>query len=62
MTPDKLQEMYFYAWDTFYSNGGQQIKMGELFKKVIHKEIDDGTYHRYNPKQKRSIKTRQTKK
>lgn len=62
MTPDKLQEMYFYAWDTFYSNGGQQIKMGELFKKVIRKEIDDGTYHRYNPKQKRSIKTRQTKK
>jgi radical SAM superfamily enzyme YgiQ (UPF0313 family) len=61
MTPDKLQEMYFYAWDTFYSNGGQQLKMGELFKKVIRKEIDDGTYHRYDAKVKRTIKTRQAK-
>ena len=62
MTPDKLQEMYFYAWDTFYKKGGHQLKMGELFKKVIRKEMEDGTYHRYNTKKRRSFKPLNTKK
>ena len=31
MTPEKLQELYYWAWDTFYADGGQQLKMGELF-------------------------------
>lgn len=56
MTPDKLQEMYYYAWDTFYGKGGHQLKMGELFKKVIRKEMNDGTYHRYDAKGKRTVK------
>jgi len=55
MTPEKLQEMYYYAWDTFYADGGHQLKMGNLFKKVIQREMEDGTYYRYNPRRKRSF-------
>jgi len=53
MTPEKLQELYYYAWDTFYGENGYQLKMGELFRKIIRREIDDGTYHRYDNKRKR---------
>jgi radical SAM superfamily enzyme YgiQ (UPF0313 family) len=53
MTPEKLQEMYYYAWDTFNADSGHQLKMGELFKQVIRREMDDGTYHRYNPRKRR---------
>ncbi len=53
MTPEKLQELYYYAWDHFYAQGGHQLKMGELFKQVIRREMDDGTYHRYNPRKRR---------
>lgn len=53
MTPEKLQELYYYAWDHFYAGGGHQLKMGELFKQVIRREMDDGTYHRYNPRKRR---------
>ena len=44
MSLDKLQEMYYYAWDTFYSDCSQEIKMAKLFLKVIEKEKADGTY------------------
>ena len=53
MTPDKLQELYYYAWDTFYAEAGHQLKMGALFKKVIEREIADGTYRRYDPRRTR---------
>ncbi len=56
MTPEKLQELYYYAWDTFYGDNGLQIKMGELFMNVIRKEMKDGTYRGYNPKEKRAFK------
>ena len=49
MTPDELQEMYYYAWDTFYADGGYALKMGELFRKVVKREIADGTLRRYAP-------------
>ncbi len=56
MTPEKLQELYYYAWDTFYGgNGGYQIKMGELFRKVIRREMEDNTYRRYHVKKGRSF-------
>jgi radical SAM superfamily enzyme YgiQ (UPF0313 family) len=55
MTPGKLQELYHYAWDTFYAAGGHQIKMGNLFRRVIQREMADGTYYRYNPRRKRSL-------
>ena len=55
MTPEKLQEMYHYAWDTFYAGSGHQLKMGNLFGKVIRREMEDDTYYRYNPRRKRSF-------
>ena len=55
MTPEKLQEMYYYAWDTFYADGGLQLKMGNLFKRVIEREMADGTYYRYNPRRNRAF-------
>lgn len=55
MTPEKLQEMYYYAWDTFYANGGHALKMGNLFKNVIRREMEDGTYYRYNPRKSREF-------
>ncbi|MBN1578364.1 MAG: hypothetical protein JW913_17515 [Chitinispirillaceae bacterium] len=34
MTPEKLQEMYHYAWETFYYDEPQSYKMFKLFQKV----------------------------
>ncbi|PLX85241.1 MAG: radical SAM protein [Desulfuromonas sp.] len=56
MTPDELQEMYEYAWDTFYAGGGHQLKMGELFKQVIGREMEDGTYRRYDAGSRRAFR------
>jgi radical SAM superfamily enzyme YgiQ (UPF0313 family) len=56
MTPEKLREMFLYAWETFYQGGGYQFKMGELFKKIIRREMDDGTYRRYDVRRKRTFK------
>ena len=44
MTVDSLQKMYHYAWDTFYSDCCQEIKMAKLFMDVIKKEKADGTF------------------
>jgi radical SAM superfamily enzyme YgiQ (UPF0313 family) len=60
MSPEKLQELYYYAWDTFYAGGGHALKMGKLFKDVMLREMNDGTYRRYNPKVARSFKREQT--
>ncbi len=60
MTPEKLQEMYHYAWDTFYADGGHQLKMGNLFKRVIEREMGDGTYYRYNPRRDREFQKAQS--
>lgn len=32
MSAEKLQEMYYYAWDTFYKDEPQKLKMARLFK------------------------------
>ncbi len=56
IAPSRLQELYHYAWDTFYANGGEQLKMGELFKRVIQREMADGTYRRYDPKSERRFR------
>ncbi len=55
MTPDELIGMYHYAWDTFYSESGQQLKFGELLRRVIQREMDDNTYRRYDPRAKRVL-------
>jgi radical SAM superfamily enzyme YgiQ (UPF0313 family) len=46
MSMDKLQELYYYAWDTFYGDCSQGIKMAKLFLKVIEKERAEGTYNK----------------
>ncbi len=53
MTPDELQQMFYYAWDTFNADGGYQLKMSKLFKQVIAREMDDGTYRKYDKKRHR---------
>ncbi len=46
MTPTELQDMFYYAWDTFYAHETQEFKMGRLFQKLVKREIEDGTYIR----------------
>jgi len=38
MTPDQLQEMYYYAWDTFYASESQELKMGKLFISAFRRQ------------------------
>ncbi len=44
MSPEKLQELFDYAWDTFYQDEPQKIKMVKLFQQVVKKEMDDNTF------------------
>lgn len=44
MSPERLQELYQYAWDSFYKDESQELKMFKLFTKVIMKEMEDGTF------------------
>jgi len=44
MTPEKLQELYNYAWDTFYKDEPQTQKMFNLLSTVMQRESGDGTY------------------
>ncbi|MBC8459333.1 MAG: radical SAM protein [Deltaproteobacteria bacterium] len=44
MSPERLQELLQYAWDTFYENEPQEIKMFKLIQKVVKKEKADNTY------------------
>ncbi|PKP20890.1 MAG: radical SAM protein [Bacteroidetes bacterium HGW-Bacteroidetes-19] len=44
MTPEKLQELYAYAWDAFYKDETQEQKMFKLFSQVVLKEMNDGSF------------------
>jgi hypothetical protein len=44
ISPTRLQDLYHYAWDTFYQETSQNLRMAKLFLKVIEKEKADGTY------------------
>ena len=33
-----------------------RLKMGELFRKVIRREMEDGTYRRYHVRKRRSFR------
>jgi radical SAM superfamily enzyme YgiQ (UPF0313 family) len=44
LSVDKLQELYYYAWDTFYKEEPQNYKMFKLLKQVVEKEKADNTY------------------
>ncbi len=55
MTPETLERMYHYAWDTFYKDSNPRLRMSYLFKNVIESEMEKGTYRRYNPRRRRSF-------
>jgi radical SAM superfamily enzyme YgiQ (UPF0313 family) len=59
MSVDELQAVYHYAWETFYADAGYQLRMGQLFQRVIEREVADGTYHRYDPRIKRRFQTKE---
>ncbi len=44
MSPDRLQELLQYAWDSFYHDEPQEIKMFKLFQRVVRKEMADNTF------------------
>ena len=48
MSASKLQDLYHYAWERFYSDCSQNLKMAKLFMKVIDKEKADNTYRHHN--------------
>ncbi len=43
MTPERLQELYAWAWESFYRDESQHFKMFKLLRKVMEKEQADGT-------------------
>ena len=44
MSPQRLQELLDYAWETFYRDESQEIKMFKLFQQVIRKEKADQSH------------------
>jgi len=44
ITPERLQELYYYAWDMFYHDEPQNYKMYRLFKRVVEREKADRTF------------------
>ncbi|WP_339135265.1 MAG: cobalamin-dependent protein [Candidatus Electrothrix sp. GW3-4] len=44
MAPERLQELLDYAWNTFYQEESQSIKMARLFKEVVKREMADNTF------------------
>lgn len=53
MSPDKLNELYQYAWDQFYADCSIELKMAKLYVDVIRREKADGTYRRVRLNQNR---------
>lgn len=48
MSADRLQELYHYAWDTFYKEETQEQKMFNLLTQVVMREMEDGTFRPRN--------------
>jgi radical SAM superfamily enzyme YgiQ (UPF0313 family) len=44
MSAERLQELYFYAWDTFYRDEPQPFKMYKLIKRATAREMQEGTH------------------
>jgi len=55
MSPHRLQELHDRAWETFYREKPQSYRMFELFKRVIVKEMADGTFRRWRPTRDRKF-------
>jgi radical SAM superfamily enzyme YgiQ (UPF0313 family) len=50
MPPERLQELFYDAWDTFYADESQQMKMFKLLQKVVEREKEDNTFRPRNRK------------
>ncbi len=46
MSARRLQELLDYAWETFYQDEPQELKMFKLLKKVTYKEMANNTYRK----------------
>jgi radical SAM superfamily enzyme YgiQ (UPF0313 family) len=46
MSPETLQGLLDYAWDTFYQEESQEIKMFKLFQKVVRREMMNNTHQK----------------
>jgi radical SAM superfamily enzyme YgiQ (UPF0313 family) len=44
MSPERLQTLLDYAWNTFYQDEPQPIKMAKLFKQVVKREMAGNTF------------------
>ncbi len=42
ITPEKLQDMYHYAWETFYADEPQTYKMYKLYKRLLNRKRVSG--------------------
>lgn len=48
MSAERLQELYEYAWTSFYGSESQELRMFRLFCSVVLREMQDGTYRPRN--------------
>ncbi len=53
MSPERLQQLYDEAWEVFYRDKPQPYRMFELFKRVIDKEMADGSFQGQQRAQRR---------
>ncbi len=44
MSPERLKELFYYAWDAFYQDEPQEMKMFRLMQRAVEKEIADNTF------------------
>jgi radical SAM superfamily enzyme YgiQ (UPF0313 family) len=44
MSPGRLQELLDLAWSRFYEDEPQEMKMFKLFRQVVAKEMEDGSF------------------
>ena len=44
MSAERLQELFHYAWDAFYRDESQQMKMFKLLQTVVEREKQDNTF------------------
>ncbi|MCL2072871.1 MAG: hypothetical protein FWH18_03040 [Marinilabiliaceae bacterium] len=44
MSPQRLQELYHFAWETFYKNESQEEKMFKLLATAMLREMEKGTF------------------
>ncbi|MFC1852001.1 B12-binding domain-containing radical SAM protein [candidate division CSSED10-310 bacterium] len=46
LTITELQDMYYYAWETFYQDISCETAMADMYMRVIRREMADGSFKR----------------